>query len=143
MTQRNVVCKTTLVWIALAALLLSPTRVGAARLVASLPAGRFFLTPQSAQEKEQERREREQEAREREEEKREREQEAKEREQEKIERLEELYDDGREALDDARVIGDTDAEEAEAGRNRRCIRRGDREGAGARVEDDAVNQRGP
>jgi len=102
MTQRNVVCKTTLVWIALAALLLSPTRVGAARLVASLPAGRFFLTPQSAQEKEQERREREQEAREREEEKREREQEAKEREQEKIERLEELYDDGREALDDER-----------------------------------------
>jgi len=58
MTQRNVVCKTTLVWIALAALLLSPTRAGAARLVASLPAGRFFLTPQSAQEKEQERRER-------------------------------------------------------------------------------------
>ena len=102
MTQRNVVCKTTLVWIAFAVLLLSPTRARAAWLVASLPAGHFLLAPQSAQEKEQERRDREQEARDREEEKRDREQEARDREQEKIDRLQELYEDGREALDDDR-----------------------------------------
>jgi hypothetical protein len=102
MTQRNVVCNTTLVWIAFAALLLSPTRARAAWLVASLPAGHFLLAPQSAQEKEQERRDREQEARDREEEKRDREQEARDREQEKIDRLQELYEDGREALDDDR-----------------------------------------
>src|SRR5690348_15428615 len=100
MTQRNVVCKTTLVWIAFAALLLSPTRARAARLVANLPAGHFFLAPQSAQEKEQERSEREEEARDREEEKRDREQEARDREQEKLERQQELYETGREALDD-------------------------------------------
>ena len=102
MTQRNVVCRTTLIWIALAALLLSPTDARAARLVASLPAGHFFLTPQSAQEKEEERREREQEARDREQEKRDREQEARDREQEKLDRLEELYDNGREALEEDR-----------------------------------------
>src|SRR5689334_8858129 len=102
MTQRNAVCRTTLIWIALAALLLSPTGARAARLVASLPAGHFFLAPQSAQEKEEERREREQEARDREQEKRDREQEARDREQEKLERLEELYDGGREALEEDR-----------------------------------------
>jgi hypothetical protein len=102
MTQRNVVCKTILVWIALAALLLSPAGARAARLVANLPAGHFLLAPQSAQEKEQEQRDREQEARDREQEKRDREEEARDRAQEKAERLEELYDDGREALDDDR-----------------------------------------
>src|SRR5437867_11282995 len=98
MTQRIVVCRTTLAWIALAALLLSPTGARGARLVASLPLGHFFLAPQSAQEKEEERREREQEARDREQEKRDREEEARDREQERLDRLEELYDDGREAL---------------------------------------------
>ena len=103
MTIGNSMRKTGLVWIAAAALLMSPRGARAARLVASaLPTPHFLQDPQSAQEKEQERREREQEAREREEEKREREQEAKEREQEKIERLEELYDDGRDALDEDR-----------------------------------------
>ncbi len=109
MTQRNAVCKTTLIWIALAALLLSPAGARAARLVSNLPAGHFVLAPQSAQETEQERRDREQEARDREQEKRDREQEKRDREeeardraQEKAERLEELYDDGREALDDDR-----------------------------------------
>lgn len=109
MTQRNVVCRTTLIWIAFAALLLSPTGARAARLVANLPAGHFFLALQDTQDREQERRDREQEARDREQEKRDRaqekrdrEQEAREREQEKLDRLEELYDDGREALDDER-----------------------------------------
>jgi HEAT repeat protein len=102
MTQRIVVCRTTLAWIALAALLLSPTGARGARLVASLPLGHFFLAPQSAQEKEEERREREQEARDREQEKRDREEEARDREQEHLDRLAELYDDGREALDDER-----------------------------------------
>lgn len=102
MTQRNVACKTTLIWIAIAALLLSPTGARAARLVANLPAGHFFLAPQSAQEKEEERREREQEARDRAQEKRDREEEARDREQEKLDRLEELYDEGREALDEER-----------------------------------------
>lgn len=98
MTQRNVACKTTLIWIAIAALLLSPTGARAARLAANLPAGHFFLAPQSAQE----RREREQEARDRAQEKRDREEEARDREQEKLDRLEELYDEGREALDEER-----------------------------------------
>jgi hypothetical protein len=93
--------KTGLVWIAAAALLMSPRGAGAARLAANYPTTLdFFQGAQSAQEKEQERREREDEAREREQEKRDREQEAKEREQEKVERLEELYADGREELDD-------------------------------------------
>ncbi len=100
MTRRNVMHRTSLTWIAVAALLISPLRARAARPVASnLPAAAFLQDPRDAQEKEQERREREEEARER---VREREQEAKEREQEKIERLEELYDDGREALDEDR-----------------------------------------
>src|SRR5215472_3867132 len=103
MTRRNVVYRTSIVWIAVAALLISPVRPRAARLMpGSLPATTFLQDPQDAQEKEQERREREEEAREREQEKREREQEVKEREQEKVERLEELYDDGREALDEDR-----------------------------------------
>lgn len=103
MTRRNVVHRISLAWIAVAALLISPVRARAARVIASnLPATTFYQDPQDAQEKEQERREREEEAREREQEKRERAQEAKEREQEKIERLEELYDNGREALDEDR-----------------------------------------
>ena len=102
MTQQNAVCRTKMVWIAIAALLLSPTGTRAARLVANLPSGHFFLAPQGAQEKEEERREREQEARDREQEKRDREQEARDRAQEKADRLQELYDDGREALDDER-----------------------------------------
>jgi HEAT repeat protein len=102
MTRRNPLHRTTLVWIAVAALLLSPVRARAARLGANFPAATYLQDPQDAQEKEQERREREDEAREREQEKREREQEAKEREQEKIERFQELYDDGREALDEDR-----------------------------------------
>src|SRR5207245_7435286 len=89
MTSRNAVHRTSLVWIAVAALLISPVRARAARVIASrLPATTFLQDPQDAQEKEQERRERQEEARE--------------REQEKIERLEELYDEGREALDDDR-----------------------------------------
>lgn len=103
MTQRNVVCRTSVMWIAVAALLLSPVRARGARIAATHPAiGGFLQDPQDAQDKEQERRDREQEARDREQEKRDREQEARDRAQEKIERLEELYDDGREALDDER-----------------------------------------
>ena len=103
MTQRNVACKTTLVWIALAALLLSPSGARAAKLAAIHLSGLdYFQDPQDAQDREQERRDREQEARDREQEKRDREQEARDRAQEKAERLEELYDDGREALDDDR-----------------------------------------
>ena len=75
MTSRNAVHRTSLVWIAVAALLISPVRARAARVIASrLPATTFLQDPQDAQEKEQERRERQEEARE--------------REQEKIERLE-------------------------------------------------------
>lgn len=103
MTQRNVVCRTNMVWIAIAALLLLPARTRAARLVpANLAPDVFLQDPQDAQDKEQERRDREQEARDREQEKRDREQEARDRAQEKAERLEELYDDGREALDEDR-----------------------------------------
>lgn len=95
MTQRNTVCRTTLIWIALAALLLSPAGTRAARLVANLPAGHYFLAPQDSQDREQE-------ARDREQEKRDREQEARDREQEKLDRLQELYEDGREALEEDR-----------------------------------------
>jgi outer membrane protein assembly factor BamD (BamD/ComL family) len=103
MTQRNAVCSTILVWIALAALLLSPVSARAARLATIRLADRdYFQDPQDAQDKEQERRDREQEARDREQEKRDREEEARDREQERLDRLEELYDDGREALDDER-----------------------------------------
>ena len=103
MTQRNVVCKTTVVSIALTAMLLSPPGARAARLAAiHLSDKDLFHDAQDAQDREQERRDREQEAREREQEKRDREQEAHEREQERIDRLQELYDDGREALDEDR-----------------------------------------
>ncbi|HKW35002.1 MAG TPA: HEAT repeat domain-containing protein [Candidatus Acidoferrum sp.] len=110
MTQRNVVCKATLVWIAFAALLLSPGGARASRLSAIHLSDRGFLQdPQDAPDREQERRDREQEARDREQEKRDREQEKRDREQEardraqeKAERLEELYDEGHEALDEDR-----------------------------------------
>ena len=103
MTQRNAVCRTSMVSIAIAAFLLLPARTRAARLVpVNLPPEISLQDPQDAQDKEQERRDREQEARDREQEKRDREQEARDRAQEKAERLEELYDDGREALDDER-----------------------------------------
>lgn len=103
MTQRNAVCRTNMVWIAMAALLLLPARTRAARLhPTNLSPELFLQDPQDAQDKEQERRDREQEARDREQEKRDREQEARDRAQEKAERLEELYDDGREALDEDR-----------------------------------------
>lgn len=103
MTQRNVVCRTSVMWIAAAALLLSPLRAQAARIAAThLFSANFLQDPQDAQDKEQERRDREQEARDREQEKRDREQEARDREQEKLDRLEELYDDGREALEEDR-----------------------------------------
>jgi hypothetical protein len=92
-----------LIWIAIAALLVSPAGTRAARVVANHPAGDEFLQdPQDTQDKEQEKRDREQEARDREQEKRDREQEARDRAQEKAERLQELYDDGREALDEDR-----------------------------------------
>src|SRR2546430_11762483 len=79
MTQRKVVWRTNLVWIAVAALLLSPACTRAARIAAIRPAaGNILQDSQRAQENEQERREREQEAREREQERREREQEARE-----------------------------------------------------------------
>ena len=103
MTQRNVVCRTSAMWILVAALLLSPVRARAARITAThLAKGGFLQDPQDAQDREQERRDREQEARDREQEKRDREQEARDREQEKLDRLEELYDDGREALEEDR-----------------------------------------
>src|SRR5215472_12445759 len=103
MTQRNVSCRTSMVWAAIAALLLYPTGARAARrVVAQLAAQDFLQDPQDAQDKEQERRDREQETRDREQEKRDREQEARDREQEKADRLQELYDDGREDLDEER-----------------------------------------
>src|SRR5215467_3925939 len=101
MTQRNGVCRTNMVWIAIAALLLSsPGTRAARRVVAQLAAQDFLQDPQDAQDKEQERRDREQEARDREQEKRDREQEKRDREQ--ADRLEELYVDRREDLDEER-----------------------------------------
>jgi hypothetical protein len=103
MTQRNAVCRTSMVWTAIAALLLSPVGARGARFAGNhLATDDFSLDPQSAQEKEQERRDREQEARDTEQEKRDREQEARDNEQERLDRLQELYDDGREDLDDDR-----------------------------------------
>src|SRR5215472_9112456 len=103
MTLRNAVCRTSTVWIAVAALLLLPARTRAAQLAAArLSAEDFPQDPQADQDKEQERRDREQEARDREQEKRDREQEARDRAQEKADRQEELYEDGREALDEDR-----------------------------------------
>jgi len=107
MTSRNAIYRASIVWIAVAVLLLSPVRARAARFAPSIFANTgFSQDPQDAQETAREKRDREQEARERErereEEKREREQEAKDREQEKLDRMEELYDDGREDLDEER-----------------------------------------
>jgi hypothetical protein len=91
------------VWIAIAALLLTPAGARARRPGANRPpAADSLQDPQEAHDKEQERRDREQEKREREQEKREREEEVREQAQEKIEQLQELYDDGREDLDEDR-----------------------------------------
>ncbi|HYL84464.1 MAG TPA: HEAT repeat domain-containing protein [Candidatus Angelobacter sp.] len=98
MTLRDSTYRISIVWIAAAALLLSPASTRARHF---LGAG-FQQDSQEAREKEQEKREREQEARDREQEKRDREQEARDRAQEKIDRMEELYDDGRDDLDEDR-----------------------------------------
>jgi len=96
MTQRNAVRRTSMVWIAIAALLLFPAGARGARFVSSIFSARDFLQDsQDAQDKEQQRRDREQEARDREQEKRD-------REQERIDRMQERYDEGREALDEER-----------------------------------------
>ena len=96
MTQRNAVYRTSMVWIAIAALLLFPAGARAARFMStSLSARDFLQDSQDAQDKDQQRRDREQEARDREQEKRD-------REQERIDRLQELYDDGRDDLDEER-----------------------------------------
>jgi HEAT repeats len=103
MTIGNSSRHTGVIWIAIAALLLTPAGARARRLRGTnLQAADSLQDPQEVQDKEQERRDREQEARDREQEKREREAEARERAQEKVERLQELYDDGREALDEDR-----------------------------------------
>jgi hypothetical protein len=103
MTIGNSVGKTSMAWIAIAALLLAPAATRAHRLtIARVQAADSLQDSQEAREKEQERREREQEAKERADEKREREQEAREQAQEKVEQLQELYDDGREDLDEDR-----------------------------------------
>jgi hypothetical protein len=103
MTIGNSMGRTSLAWIAIAALLLAPAaaRAHGLKVFPSRPVD-SLQDAQEAQDKEQEKRDREQEARDREEEKREREQEARERVQEKIERQQELYDDGREDLDEDR-----------------------------------------
>ncbi len=96
MTQRNAMYRTSMVWIAIAALLLFPAGARAARFMStSLSARDFLQDSQDAQDKDQQRRDREQEARDREQEKRD-------REQERIDRLQELYDDGRDDLDEER-----------------------------------------
>jgi hypothetical protein len=101
MTIGNSVRKSSVTWLAIAALLLAPTGARAHRLAPNPPQPAITLQdPQDAQDKDQEKRDREQEARDREEEKRDREEEARDRAQEKLDRLQELYDDGREALDD-------------------------------------------
>jgi hypothetical protein len=103
MTIGNSNKKTSIAWIAMAALLLAPAGARAHRLAAnSLQAADSLQDPQEAQDREQEKRDREQEARDREQEKRDREQEARDRAQEKLDRLQELYDEGREALDEDR-----------------------------------------
>src|SRR5215831_10759905 len=96
MTQRNVSCRTSMVWAAIGALLLYPTGARAARRVAAPLATQGFLQdPQDSQDTEQERRDREQEARDREQEKRD-------REQERMDRMQERYDQGRDELDEER-----------------------------------------
>jgi hypothetical protein len=94
---------TSVVWIAIAALLLMPAATRANRFgVGSVQAADSLQDPQGAQEKEQERREREQEKREREQEKREREEDAREQAQDRAEQLQDLYDEGRDDLDEDR-----------------------------------------
>jgi hypothetical protein len=101
MTIGNSTRKTSIAWLAIAALLLAQAGARAHRLALhGLPPADFLQEPQDAQDKEPEKRDREQEARDREQEKRDREQEARDRAQEKLDRIQELYDDGREALDD-------------------------------------------
>jgi len=103
MTIGNSLGKTSMAWIAIAALLVAPATTRANRPpITSLQAADSLQDPQELQDKEQERREREQEARNREQEKRDREEEARDRAQERLDRLQELYDDGREALDEDR-----------------------------------------
>jgi HEAT repeat protein len=110
------------VWIAAAALLISPAVARAHHLGASVA---LLQDPQEEREKEkrdqvanaaedkeqqeqdardreQEKRDKEQEARDREQEKRDKEQEKRDREQERLDRLQELYENGREALDEDR-----------------------------------------
>jgi hypothetical protein len=87
MTIGNSTRKTSIAWLAIAALLLAQAGARAHRLALhGLPPADFLQEPQDAQDKEPEKRDREQEARD--------------RAQEKLDRLQELYDDGREALDD-------------------------------------------
>jgi len=102
MTIGNSVGKTSMAWIAIAALLLAPAIAHARLPKTLLPSAVSLQDPQEAQDKEQEKRDREQEARDREQEKRDREQEARDRAQEKLDRLQELYDDGRDDLDEDR-----------------------------------------
>jgi hypothetical protein len=109
------------VWVAVAALLISPAVARAHRAGTSVA---LLQDPQEdrgkerreqaaaeaedakrqqeqdAQDREQEKRDKEQEKRDREQEKRDREQEKRDREQERLDRLQELYENGREALDD-------------------------------------------
>lgn len=101
MTIGNSSRKSSVTWLAIAALLLAPVEASAHHLVLhSMPPAVSLQDLQDAQDKEQEKRDHEQEARDREQEKRDREEEARDRAQEKLDRLQELYDDGREALDD-------------------------------------------
>ncbi len=103
MTIGNSLGKSSVAWIAIAALLLGPA-ISRARGLEPIPirAANSLPDSQEARDKEQEKRDREQETRDREQEKRDREQEARDRAQEKIDRLQELYDDGRGDLDDDR-----------------------------------------
>jgi HEAT repeat protein len=103
MTIGNPFTRASIVWIAMAALLLMPAGARPHRLAASaVRLADSLEDPQEAQDREQNQREQEQEKREREQEKRDREEEARDRAQERAERLQELYDDGREALDEDR-----------------------------------------
>jgi hypothetical protein len=111
------------VWIAVAALLISPAAARGRHLgniallqlqapqadpdkdrreQAAKPEQDSEQQEQDARDREQEKRDKEQQARDREQEKRDREQERRDREQEKLDRLQELYENGREALDEDR-----------------------------------------
>src|SRR6266404_5035439 len=103
MTIGNSLGKTSMAWIAIAALLVAPATTRANRPpITSLQAADSLQDRQDLQDKEQERRDREQEARDREQERRDREEEARDRAQERLDRLQELYDDGSEDLDENR-----------------------------------------